>query len=143
MTPLRSSLGLAALLSAVALSVSTVGQDRQAAAEAIGRIERALQPPVIITGRAPVVRTLADRMRELKVPGVSAAVFRNGRIEWTKGWGAADRRVGTAGRAGDAFPGGIDQQAGRRRSAAGAGLSRAARRSTSRSTLPHVLEAAG
>ena len=94
MTPLRSSLGLAALLSAVALSVSTVGQDRQAAAEAIGRIERALQPPVIITGRAPVVRPLVDRMRELKVPGVSAAVFRNGRIEWTKGWGAADRESG-------------------------------------------------
>ena len=29
-------------------------------------------------------------MRELKVPGVSVAVFREGRVEWTRGWGVAD-----------------------------------------------------
>ena len=29
-------------------------------------------------------------MRELKIPGVSVAVFENGRIAWTRGWGMAD-----------------------------------------------------
>jgi CubicO group peptidase (beta-lactamase class C family) len=29
-------------------------------------------------------------MRELNVPGVSVAVFDNGRIEWTRGWGLAN-----------------------------------------------------
>ena len=29
-------------------------------------------------------------MRELKIPGVSVAVFENGRIEWARGWGVAD-----------------------------------------------------
>ena len=29
-------------------------------------------------------------MRDLNVPGVSVAVFKDGRIEWTRGWGYAD-----------------------------------------------------
>jgi CubicO group peptidase (beta-lactamase class C family) len=60
----------------------------------IGRIEGALLPPVIVKGRPPQSKALADRMRELQVPGVSVAVFRDGRIEWSRGWGVADVESG-------------------------------------------------
>ena len=35
---------------------------------------------------------LDDRMRELKVPAVSVAVFHDGQLEWTKAWGFADSK---------------------------------------------------
>ena len=56
----------------------------------IVRIESGLLPAVVVKGR-PLKRTkLEDRMRELKVPAVSVAVFVNGRIEWLRAWGLAD-----------------------------------------------------
>jgi CubicO group peptidase (beta-lactamase class C family) len=39
---------------------------------------------------------IVDRMRALKVPGVSVAVIHGYRIEWAKGYGLADRDSGTA-----------------------------------------------
>ena len=56
----------------------------------IQRVENGLVPPVIVAGRAVPLRKLSDRMRELKVPGVSAAVFHDGHIDWTETWGYAD-----------------------------------------------------
>jgi CubicO group peptidase (beta-lactamase class C family) len=56
----------------------------------VARIERALLPPVIVKGRTLETKSLQERMRELKVPGVSVAVFNNGRVEWARGWGLAD-----------------------------------------------------
>jgi len=43
----------------------------------------------------PVV-TLKGRMEQLKVPGISVAVFSEGRIEWTRAYGYADRERGIA-----------------------------------------------
>ena len=64
----------------------------------IRRIENGLVPPVVLAGQPVKTATLRDRMRELKIPGVSVAVFHNGRIEWSRAWGLADvasgRRVG-------------------------------------------------
>jgi len=78
------------LLPLVALGgVALVAQPHQVA-QRIQRIENGLVPPVIVTGRAVPLRKLEDRMRELKVPGVSAAVFHDGHIDWSKGWGFAD-----------------------------------------------------
>lgn len=56
----------------------------------ISRIEKGLVPPVVVSGRPVKLSALEDRMRELKVPGVSVAVFHDGHIEWTRGWGLAD-----------------------------------------------------
>jgi CubicO group peptidase (beta-lactamase class C family) len=42
---------------------------------------------VIVKGEPIQKRLLADRMAELKVPGVSIAVIRNGKIEWARGFG--------------------------------------------------------
>lgn len=72
------------------LASLTVAAQPHPVAQRISRIERALVPPVVVTGRAVKLASLDDRMRELKVPGVSVAVFHDGHIEWTKGWGFAD-----------------------------------------------------
>jgi CubicO group peptidase (beta-lactamase class C family) len=82
-----------AAASAVLLLASTAVllQGLEPATDArIRRIESALLPPVIVNGRPLETTSLADRMRELRVPGVSVAVFRDGRIEWARGWGLAD-----------------------------------------------------
>jgi CubicO group peptidase (beta-lactamase class C family) len=47
---------------------------------------------VVIKGDEHVTHTLADRMTELKVPGVSIAVVHQGKIEWARGFGV--RSVG-------------------------------------------------
>ena len=47
---------------------------------------------VVIKGDEHATHTLADRMTELKVPGVSIAVIHQGQIEWARGFGV--RSVG-------------------------------------------------
>src|SRR5277367_4822446 len=42
---------------------------------------------VVIKGDEHATHTLADRMNELKVPGVSIAVIHQGTIEWARGFG--------------------------------------------------------
>ena len=42
---------------------------------------------VVIKGDDHATHTLADRMKELNVPGVSIAVLHNGKIEWARGFG--------------------------------------------------------
>ena len=58
--------------------------------EVTSRVESALLPREIVKGQPIQTTALAERMRQLKVPGVSVAVFRNGRLEWVRGWGMAD-----------------------------------------------------
>jgi CubicO group peptidase (beta-lactamase class C family) len=64
--------------------------DSLAPAARAARIERDLQNPVVIRGRAVERKTIADRMRELKVPGVSVAVVDGGRVAWARAYGMAD-----------------------------------------------------
>ena len=40
---------------------------------------------IVIKGDEHATHTLADRMKELNVPGVSIAVLHNGKIEWARG----------------------------------------------------------
>lgn len=84
------------LLTLVAAAATTGAQN---ADERIRRVENGLLPPVVVKGQPIQTLELEDRMRELKIPGVSVAVFENGRIEWMRGWGMADvaegRRVDT------------------------------------------------
>jgi CubicO group peptidase (beta-lactamase class C family) len=56
----------------------------------IAAIENGLVPPVIIKGRPAPAATLASRMAQTKVPGVSIAFFDRGRVVWAKGYGLAD-----------------------------------------------------
>jgi CubicO group peptidase (beta-lactamase class C family) len=85
---------VAPIFGVVATSLAVAVQTDPSAREAVARIENALLPPVIVIDQPLVTKTIAERMRELKVPGVSIAVFRDGRIEWTRGWGVADLQSG-------------------------------------------------
>jgi CubicO group peptidase (beta-lactamase class C family) len=62
----------------------------------IRAIEAAIAGPVRVTGVDFTPPTLTERMRQLNVPGVSVAFFRDGKIEWARGFGvmatAGDKR---------------------------------------------------
>lgn len=51
-------------------------------------VEAHLQPPVIKPGDNPF--SLAERMRQYDVPGLSVAVIHDGKIAWARGWGVRD-----------------------------------------------------
>lgn len=53
----------------------------------IERIENGLLPRIVIRGEHPARMKLSERMAHAGVPGVSVAVFRNGRVEWSRGYG--------------------------------------------------------
>jgi CubicO group peptidase (beta-lactamase class C family)/imidazolonepropionase-like amidohydrolase len=56
----------------------------------IARIETGLLFPVVIRGRPPMRMRLDQRMRDLKVPGVSIAVIDSFRIAWARGYGVRE-----------------------------------------------------
>jgi CubicO group peptidase (beta-lactamase class C family) len=67
----------------------TTSVQRPAVQERIAAVEKNLLPAVRIKGRsAPMA--LADRLRQLHVPGVSVAVINDGKIEWAKGYGVVE-----------------------------------------------------
>ena len=74
----------------VALAGAAVAAQPHPIGQRISRIERGLVPPVVVAGKPVRLSALEDRMRELKVPGVGVAVFHDGHVEWTRGWGFAD-----------------------------------------------------
>lgn len=63
-------------------------------------VENGLEPQIPDPGL--VGHTIAARMRELKVPGVSVAVIDNGQVVWTQGYGTldAEKRPGVLTQAG-------------------------------------------
>ena len=52
------------------------------------RVENGLRPPVLLEGDR--LWTIAERLKEHGVPGVSVAVIRDFRIDWAKGYGLAE-----------------------------------------------------
>ena len=58
----------------------------------IARVETGLRFPVVIRGKPPLRMRLDQRMRDLKVPGLSVAVIDSFRIAWARGYGV--REVG-------------------------------------------------
>lgn len=56
-----------------------------------------LQPDLMVVDGDPIETTTLDAlMREHRVPGVSVAVIRNGKIDWARGFGLADVETGRA-----------------------------------------------
>jgi CubicO group peptidase (beta-lactamase class C family) len=60
-----------------------------AVAAHIQHIEASILGPVLVEGVHTTPRTLAQRMQDLHVPGVSIAVIHDGRIEWARGFGVS------------------------------------------------------
>ena len=59
----------------------------------IERVLSGLRPPIAIKGQPPVRWTLAERMADGHVPGLSVAVIDDGKIAWARGFGV--REAGT------------------------------------------------
>lgn len=73
---------------ALALAASTIGAPLIAQTDRrIEQVETNLGTAVEIAGRPSPKVTLANKMRDLHVPGVSIAVIQGGRIAWAKGYG--------------------------------------------------------
>ena len=84
-----SAAGLSVRSVALWLGVLFLGCSRSAdrADDRPDRVLNRLRPPVAIKG-APVVRwSLDERMRALRVPGVSVAIIDSGRVVWARGFG--------------------------------------------------------
>ena len=77
-----------AALAACALTLPSGAQKYSPEVEQhIQHVTSGLVGGVVLKGKQPATHTLADRMKELNVPGVSIAVIHNGRIEWARGFG--------------------------------------------------------
>jgi CubicO group peptidase (beta-lactamase class C family) len=72
---------VACALSAPALAASPTVEQR------VKAVTDGLLPAVLVKGQPPAKRALASEMAALHVPGVSIAVIRNGKIDWTRGFG--------------------------------------------------------
>ena len=93
----RSTVPVLLFLSvAAALAAQPSVKPDQAAVEVrVSRVESGLLPPVVIAGRPLAGKALAERMADLKVPGISIAVINDGAIEWAKGYGVAEEGAAT------------------------------------------------
>jgi CubicO group peptidase (beta-lactamase class C family) len=77
------------LLAAAGIAKPQTGGDASGEAR-IERVLNGLRPPIAIKGRPPVRWTLAERMAEGHVPGLSVTVIDNGRIAWARGFGVKE-----------------------------------------------------
>jgi CubicO group peptidase (beta-lactamase class C family) len=75
---------LITVLSAPAFAASPTATE-----ENIRRVQDGVVPAVLVRGESPSMPSLAQRMTELNVPGVSIAVIHNGHLEWARGFGVA------------------------------------------------------
>ena len=83
-----------AVVAALAFALSQPDFARQSAdvEQHIQHVTSGLIGGVVLKGDEHATHSLADRMKELNVPGVSIAVIHNGKIEWARGFGV--RSVG-------------------------------------------------
>lgn len=74
-----------------------VGGVDSAAQEAhVARVTASLSDPILLRGASVRRSTLAERMAEFHVPGLSVAVAEGGRLAWTRAYGVADANTGKA-----------------------------------------------
>ena len=77
---------------ACVLALPSTAQNPSDVEQHIQHVISGLIDGIIPTGEEHPTYTLAERMKELNVPGVSIAVIHNGRIEWARGFG--ERSIG-------------------------------------------------
>lgn len=82
----------------ILLSISTLfsctdtkEKQQQELMERISRIEHSIQPILQIEGEEVPTYSIEDRLKELGIPGISIAVVNDGKLEWAKGYGFADK----------------------------------------------------
>jgi CubicO group peptidase (beta-lactamase class C family) len=83
--PFTAKIGVAVV--ACALALPSAAQNPSDVEQHIQHVTSGLIDGIVPKGEEHSTHTLADRMKELNVPGVSIAVIYNGRIEWARGFG--------------------------------------------------------
>lgn len=78
------------LIPLILLAASAAPGEQTPLEARIARVESGLLPAFVIAGRPLPAKPLAQRMIDLKTPGVSVAVINGGAIEWTKGYGVTE-----------------------------------------------------
>lgn len=81
------------LLTGLFVWFSANSQSPSDLSKTIRQVETNLLPILIVEGDSVTQFSIQDRMKHYNVPGVSIAVVRNGKIEWAKGYGFADREA--------------------------------------------------
>lgn len=85
---------LMSILLTVILFVSCKNEKPAKLDAEIKAIENGLMPAIQIKGEPLKQFSLTERMDHYKVPGVSIAVVRNGKLHWAKGYGVANTETG-------------------------------------------------
>ncbi len=85
----RRAVWLLAIACAVASGAPATSQP-DSADPMITKVEAGLQPRLQIAGEPAPTWSITERMAHYKVPGVSIAVIRNGKIAWAKGYGVLE-----------------------------------------------------
>jgi len=90
-------LGIITVLLLTDTTLTPLASDRPTnATETDARVEKimnGLLPAAVIKGQPIPRMTLAERMKYYNVPEVSVAFFKNGRVDWARGYGFADRTM--------------------------------------------------
>jgi CubicO group peptidase (beta-lactamase class C family) len=81
-------------LTAALLASTSARAESPEVEQRIEAVTSGLKPAVVVKGHA-TNRALADEMKTLRVPGVSIAVIRGGKVEWARGFGVT-RQGGAA-----------------------------------------------
>ncbi len=92
--PLGFALALACTLTGFTAAQTAPAPEATDVAQHIQHVTSGLVGGIVLKGDEHATHTLADRMKELNVPGVSIAVIHNGKIEWARGFGV--RAIGGA-----------------------------------------------
>lgn len=77
------------------LTVTLLGLSCQTNESSISSIENDLLPTFYVEEEKPAPATLEERMEYHGVPGISVAVYRDGKLDWAKGYGLADLESNT------------------------------------------------
>jgi CubicO group peptidase (beta-lactamase class C family) len=90
-------LGIITVLLLTDTTLAPLASDKPTnATETDARVEKimnGLLPAAMIKGQPIPRMTLAERMKYYNVPEVSVAFFRNGRVDWARGYGFADKTI--------------------------------------------------
>lgn len=73
-----------------AKAVQRIDATAESVEQEIARIEQSLGPAIQMAGDKKTQWSLKERMKHFKVPGVSVAVVKDGRLHWAKGYGIAN-----------------------------------------------------
>ncbi|MDW3193150.1 MAG: serine hydrolase domain-containing protein [Cytophagales bacterium] len=86
---------LLSLLFLLILFSSCKSQVTKDLSQEISTIENGLLASIVIQGEDWEYHNIKERMLELRVPGVSIAVVRDGKLQWAKGYGYANTNDST------------------------------------------------